>query len=108
MAIQPLDLQVLFSRLDQVGKEHAMQKEVPAHNQAVQGNEIAKKAEERNHSVNESREVENDGVTLIKDENKRGRTGLPQKKGGDKEEKEEPEAEILKDPHLGKNIDITG
>ena len=108
MAIQPIDLQVLFSRLGQVGKEQAMQKEIPAHNQAVQGSEIAKKTEEQNHSVNQTQEVENEGVTIIKDEHKRGRPQVPQKKEGEKEEKEEPEAEILKDPHLGKNIDITG
>jgi hypothetical protein len=108
MAIQPIDLQVLFSRLDQVGKEQAMQKDVPAHNQAIQGNEIAKKTEEQDHSVNQSREVEKGGVPIIKDEHKRGRSHLPQKKGGDKEEKDGPEAEILKDPHLGRNIDITG
>lgn len=110
MSIQPIDLQVLFSRLGEVGKEQAALKDVSVHNQGVQGNELAKKTEHENRSVNESPEIENDGLRMIKDEKRQGR----KKSGGDSEkeerggEEETPQKEILREPYLGKNIDITG
>jgi len=109
MAIQPIDLQVLFSRLDQVGKEQAAQKDVPVHNQAVHGAEIVKKTDQQAHSVNETREIEKTGVSKVSDEKRRRR---PPGSGGEErrkeEEEEEPRREVLRDPNLGKNIDITG
>lgn len=109
MAIQPIDLQVLFSRLDQVGKEQAAQKDGQIHQQAVHGAEIARKAEQQDHSVNQTQEVEKDGVTQVKEEKKRRNPGRKDGEENPKdEEKGEPEKEILREPHLGKNIDITG
>ena len=109
MSIQPIDLQVLFSRLEQMGKEQAAQKEVSAQNQMIQGSELVKKTEQQNHSVNEARETEQDGVQRLKDENKKKSPRQPRREAKKKEESEiVPKTEVVKDPNLGKNIDLQG
>ena len=109
MAIQPIDLQVLFSRLDQVGKEQAAQKDVTVHHQAVQGSEIVKRTEHQDHSVSETRQVEQDGVRKIgEDKKKRSSPRRSQGESGKKEDEDDAKREVLRDPFLGRNIDITG
>ena len=44
MAIQPIDAQVLFSRLSQMGKEQAEQKDNQVNTQILHGRDIAKQA----------------------------------------------------------------
>jgi hypothetical protein len=111
MAIQPIDLQVLFSRLNQVGKEQAEQKDGQIHNQVVQGAEIVKRTERQDHSVTGLRETGGENVRQVKDEN-RGRR-RPGKKPGESakdgdEDAEQPKKEIIQESYLGKHIDITG
>jgi len=109
MSIQPIDLQVLFSRLEQMGKEQAAQKDVSVQNQLLQGNELVKKSEHRNHSVNETKEAEQGGVNRLKDEKRRRSSGRSGKEAAsDEQENAEPEREVVKDPNLGKNIDLEG
>lgn len=110
MAIQPIDLQVLFSRLDQVGKEQAVQKEVPLHDQVVQGSEIAKRTEQQDHMVNLSQEVVGNGAPKVGDKKKkRERSSKEATEERKKSEKtEDAPEEIVRDPNLGKNIDLIG
>ncbi|MDR0601237.1 MAG: hypothetical protein LBG42_02545, partial [Treponema sp.] len=54
MAIQPIDLQTLFTQLDKVAKNHASQREGIAIQEAIQGIEIQKKTEEHIQEVNEA------------------------------------------------------
>ncbi len=110
MSIQPIDLQVLFSRLEQLGKEQAIQKEVPVHNQLVQGAELARQAEAQDHAVNQAREVAGNGIAKVKDEKKKRR------KPSDSRERElrKPDdaaparEEVVRDPDLGRNVDLMG
>ena len=109
MSIQPLDLQTLFMQLSQVGKEQAALKEAAHVAQSVQGSEIAKKSEEQNRIVNETRELE-DGPDAIKEEEQSGG-----QRGGDGSEKEQAAAHkerqkrnVFQDPELGTKIDLSG
>jgi hypothetical protein len=111
MAIQPIDAQVLFSRLNQLGKEQAEQKDGQMHTQVVQGAQTVRRAEEADHMVNKTPEAEGDNVRQVKDESRRHgqRRG---KSGGDGETEEDQDDEVrqetLKESYLGKKIDITG
>jgi hypothetical protein len=111
MAIQPIDAQVLFSRLNQMGKEQAEQKDGQVHAQLVQGAEIAKRTEEADRTVARVREAEGDNVRRVKDEPRR--QGRPGGKSAGEEETEEENPgddgrEPLRESYLGKKIDITG
>lgn len=110
MAIQPIDLQILFTQLDQVAKSQSMQKEGLQMQQALQNVQIQKKTEERTHAVNESQTAEE--VERIKNQNQRRQDGGG---GNPKERHEGGEAEgcgedqsVFQDPFLGKNIDFSG
>jgi hypothetical protein len=111
MAIQPIDLQTLFTQIDKVGKEQMNQKE-GLHLQAVlQGDQLLKKTEERSHSVTELQNT-GDGAERIKDRNA-GRHG-GEHASGRKQDEEDGESgdggkpPVIRDPALGKNIDISG
>ena len=112
MAIQPIDAQILFSRLNQMGKEQAEQKDGQLHTQIVQGQQIAKRAEDAAHRVAETQETEEDELRQVKDEARRHH-GQGKKSGADGEAEEEGEdgntpRESIREAYLGKKIDITG
>ncbi|MDR3342475.1 MAG: hypothetical protein LBT14_06750 [Treponema sp.] len=112
MAIQPIDLQILFNQLDQIGKSQMSQKEGQAIQQALQGIQVQKKTEEEIQSVNETQDT-GAGAEGVKDRGARKRSG------GDKEDARQKTGEkdggsqrkgasIIRDPVLGKNIDVSG
>ena len=108
VSIQPIDLQTLFMRLNQVGKEQAVQKEAAHVAQEAQGSEIAKRSEAQAHSVNETKELE-DGLEAVKDDEQKGAGA----EGGSEEQTEKEELKVEKrkffqDPELGTKIDISG
>jgi len=113
MAIQPIDLQALFSQLDKVGKTQAVIREGQQLNDALQQAQIQKKLEQNVQSVNQAQNMGEEAET-IKDENRRGAsTGHGGAKGnpGEKEETDPEESnrgEIIRDPALGRNLDISG
>lgn len=111
MAMQPIDLQTLFTQLDKVGKLQANLKEGAQLQQSLQAVSNQKKAEERVRSVNETHDT-GEGADRVKD--KDGRRGADS--GGEGRKRQglsgEPEgresAEVVRDPDLGKNIDVSG
>jgi hypothetical protein len=113
MAIQPIDAQVLFSRLNQMGKEQAEQKDGQMHAQVVQGAQIAKRTEEADHTVGESREAQGDDVRQVNDFSRRQRRQRKENSGGEGETGEQGgedglRRQPLREDYLGKKIDITG
>jgi hypothetical protein len=110
MAIQPIDLQVLFTQLDKIGKDQAVQRDGHAIQQAMQGVQIQKKNEERIRSVNEAQDT-GDGAKRVKD--RHAREGGGGEAGGRDREADERETKTLKgkrffrDPALGKNLDVS-
>jgi hypothetical protein len=114
MAIQPIDLQALFSQVDKVGKSQAFQREGLQIQQAMQQIESQRKAEEKVQSVNEAQDM-GAGAEQIKDQEEHGQNES-RRDGKHKDgEDEDPGGEngtvnpnLIKDPSLGRNIDISG
>ena len=111
MAIQPIDLQTLFVQLDKVGKNQAMLREGQQIQEALQQAQTQRKLEENVRSVNEAQDMGEEAET-IKDQKGSGSQANP---GGTKGRQQEEEAaeehekpDVIRDPALGRNIDISG
>ena len=111
MPIQPVDLQTLFMRLGQVGKEQAVAKEAAHLAQTAQGSELEKESEKRARTVNETRELE-DGPEAVKEkEQKQEQKGELLSEDGEEANKQteiKKKKKFFKDPDLGNKIDISG
>ncbi len=112
MAIQPIDLQTLYTQLEKVGKTQVHQ---AAAAQAARDAEMVKNREEAEKHLKTVREVEagGDQVGVVHDKNESNAgspSGTPSKGGKDSStpQKEEPPKEIIRDPNLGSIIDISG
>jgi hypothetical protein len=110
MALLPIDLQTLFTQSTQVGKEQAAQKDAPPAAQSLQGSQLVQQQEIRDSSVNQAQEQQ-EGPEKLKD---RARRGAERRKGRQKGGAKPPAAaqppasDVVRDPALGRNIDITG
>jgi len=106
MPLQPIDLQTLFVRLQQVGQDQAAIKDSAAQAQTVAGQEIAQKSTQQKSRISETPELQEDQLEKIGDDERRNREHEQAKKR--KDEKKQPETELFRDPDLGQNIDISG
>jgi hypothetical protein len=107
MAIQPIDLQTLFTQMDKVGKEQTVQKEGVVLHQAILGEQILKRSLEKQETVIATQD-DDSVLENINDETGRRDTGRRDtgKRGG-----KQPPAyslPIVKDPLVGGNIDLSG
>jgi len=113
MAIQPIDLQALFTQLDKVAKSQVVQKEGQQIQEALQQAQTQRRLEQNIHSVNQSQHMGEEAGT-IKDENRRGaHANQGRTMGKQEEEDEDPTADdekldLIRDPALGRNLDISG
>jgi len=110
MAIQPIDLQTLFSQIDKVAKAQIAQREGLAIQQAVQGVQIQRKADEQAKTVHEVQNAGDDGTEKVNDQ---GRKGHDDGRGNKKKPQQEvsnlqkqASSSVFRDPGLGKNVDI--
>ena len=104
MPILPIDLQTLFTQMNQVGKEQAIMKDGTAVHNSMQGMAEVKNTELKDNSVNESQDI-GDGIEKLKDEAKKQEQG-EQKKKEEHEKEREQARQYFKDPDCGNNIDI--
>ena len=112
MAIQPIDLQALFTQLDKVGKNQAALKEGQQIHESLQQVQTQRKLEENVQSVNQSQDMGEEAET-IRDENRKGAHsshGEASERHGEKDDAsgENETPDLIRDPALGKNIDISG
>ncbi|MCL2600370.1 MAG: hypothetical protein FWD88_04230 [Treponema sp.] len=110
MAIQPIDLQTLFSQIDKVAKAQLAQREGLALQQAMQGVRIQRKTEEQAKTVDETQNTGDDGTEKVKDQGRKGHAygrGRRNVKKEASDEQDQPPAMVLRDPRLGKKIDIS-
>eukprot|EP01156_Anaeramoeba_ignava_P021986 Anaeramoba_ignava/c20035_g3_i1.p5 GENE.c20035_g3_i1~~c20035_g3_i1.p5 ORF type:complete len:110 (+),score=16.68 c20035_g3_i1:1437-1766(+) len=109
MPIQPIDLQTLFVKMNQVGREQAAIKNSAVVQQEIQGSEMVKKNQHDDKSVHQA-ETPESGSEKVKEDGKKGRGNQQQKKMKEKEEEKglSAEKEILSDPDLGTKIDFSG
>lgn len=106
MSIQPIDLQVLFARLNQIGREQVAHRNMMIQAQAVAANEIAERSEEEGRRVSDVN-TEAEGPEKVSDEGERSATSQEER---EEEQSAEQDAskEVLRDPDLGQNVDISG
>ncbi|MDR0641097.1 MAG: hypothetical protein LBG07_01390 [Treponema sp.] len=109
MAIQPIDLQTLFTQVEKVGKTQASQKEGVMIQQAIHSVTVQRRTDENIQSVNETQDTGR-GTEEINDRNTRRHQGGEDEGSRDRGEGEEekPKASVFQDPALGKYIDFTG
>ena len=105
MAVQPIDLQVLFARLNQVGREQAILRDAQVQAQAVAGSEIAEQSEEQDHRVSQLAEAE-EGPQIVDAESQGGQRENQQEHSRDGEEKRAND--VFRDPDLGQHVDLSG
>lgn len=106
MPLLPIDLQALFTQLGHVGKEQAALKDALPHAQSLQAAQMVQKSEARDAAVNETRPQE-EGPEKVKDRQQReGRRR--QKPPARKEAPRPPDEDVVSDPALGQNVDLTG
>ena len=104
MSIQPIDLQNLLLRLDIIGKQQTAQQELVAHNQQVTGSELAQHSEEAERQVGETH-ITDEGPDQV---NEHGSQADGERREQPRQEQEATEPEVLSDPDLGRNIDVSG
>lgn len=105
MSVQPIDLQVLFARLNQISRDQAVQRDGVIQSQAVTGDEIVEKSEERDHSVNETN-TEEEGPESLGDRQEGGQQ--QDTEGRNAEQGQSEKTSYFRDPDLGQNVDISG
>ena len=111
MAIQPIDLQALFTQIDKVGKSQAVLREGQQIQDNLQQLQTQRKLEENVRSVNETQEMGEEAETIKEQKgsgshaNQGGAKGKQEEEPAD-DEKQKPE--LIRDPALGRNIDISG
>jgi len=115
MAIQPIDLQALFTQLDKVGKSQAVQREGQQIQAAIQQVQNQRKMEESVQSVNETQEMGEEAEKIRDDTGRgahanqgRGNSGSPDETSAEEDSAADEKHEFIRDPALGRNIDISG
>jgi hypothetical protein len=102
----------MFTQLEKVGKNQAAQKEGLAAHQVLQNVQMQRKTEEQIQSVNEARDT-GEGAEKVNDQSPRqgggaeGQEDRNARAEGDDETGEAAPA-VIRDPALGRNIDISG
>ena len=109
MAMQPIDLQVIFTQLDKVARNQTQQREGLQIQAALNQVQSQKKAEELVQSVNETQDM-GYGVAMVKDEKHQNQAQDRKKKEEEEalEQAEESRKSAIRDPTLGRNIDLSG
>jgi hypothetical protein len=115
MPLLPIDLQTMFSQMTQIGREQAVQKEVPPQYQAVQAEQIVRQTEHDDKAVNQAREP-SEGPEKVKEEGprRRRRRGGPGGRTPAAPDQSPPQGQapgrrrVFEDPALGHNVDLVG
>jgi hypothetical protein len=105
----------MFTQLDKVGKTQASQKEGLAAQQVLQNVQTQRKTEEHIQSVNEAQDT-GEGAEKVNDRGGRknnaeegpGESREAQETGEGEDEAGEENLAVIRDPALGRNIDISG
>jgi hypothetical protein len=109
MPIQPIDLQNMFLKMSQIGKEQAEQRNIAAQQQAAQGSEFVKETEHKDHSVNKADDLPDGAEKTDEDGKRKGKEEQSEQKKREHDgDGENRKGRYLEDPDLGHHIDISG
>jgi hypothetical protein len=107
MAIQPIDLQTLYTQLDTVAKSVTHQQQGMQLSHAMHAAQLNRQETEKNTSVKELT-PENEELTAVHDRDSSEKQESEKGKQQKKEKKPEMHFESIKDPNLGTHIDVLG
>ena len=109
MPIRPIDLQTMLVQLSQVGREQAAEKEGAALTAAMKGAADQKRLEETKESVHRP-EDEETATKAVSEGAGQGAGGKQAKAKTEEGSPDEPPdaSEIVKDPNLGRRVDLSG
>ena len=109
MPIRPIDLQTLLMKIGQVGREQAMEKEGPVLQSSIQNAASLRRQSEAKEALR-APEDPKDGMLPIAD--RKAKANPDRRRGeGEPEAQEPPEGgaeEVVRDPDLGGNVDLSG
>jgi len=109
MSVSPLDLQTLYSNLKNVGQQHASERASELASQDKQADALVRKADERDHKVVETKDVETGAEKINEDEhNQRQGSGQNEKEQEQEAEEQSAKKKYFEDPDIGSHIDISG
>ena len=112
MALHPIDLQTLYTQLENVSKGVAFQQQGLQLRQAVQQDNYGKQLTEKEKAVKEAAHEESETVRVKDQQNRRqnsdNSSNSKEKESEEETVVEEPRMIDIKDPRLGRLIDIQG
>ncbi len=112
MPIQPIDLQVLFSRLDNIGREAVGPQQAAAQGQEVAGAQLAEQSRAQARRVTDAEELPDGSEEVKEDESGEEQESSAKRRRrstGESDEAEDRSTETeIRDPALGRTIDLSG
>lgn len=112
MAIQPIDLQALFTQVDKAAKAQTALRDGHQIQESIQQAQVQRKLEQNVQSVNQAQNMGEEAETIREDKRRGSQAyrGEAKEKQGeeDEAEAEEERRDLIRDPALGRNIDISG
>ena len=108
VGIQPIDLQTLYSQMEKVGKQQGAEQSGAIANRERQEEANRVDAEKKLNSVKSSESINNEKIAIndgTSSKNSMNKEKYRQEKNGEENEEEE---NYIKDPKLGRRVDISG
>ena len=108
MGIKPIDLQTLFAKMGEVGKEQSHIKEQAALQQSQAARSQINKEMANDRKVTGT--IKDEGTETIKDDESSNtqKNDKHRKRESKNDEKEDEKVEIITDPEVGKHVDLSG
>ena len=105
MPLLPIDLQTVFSQVNQVGRDQALQQQASPQAQAQAAAELVREAQAKDAQVNETRSA-GEGAEPVKE--REGRKGGRRRPRGREAQPAPARRPVFSDPELGRHVDISG
>jgi len=111
MSIRPIDIQTMLMQMSQVEKDQASEKDGAVLQADIKAAEEQKRQKEAKEAVRAAAAAEVDTSPVR--ERKEGRAARQDAKGaknqeGEEEQQAEKTEEVVRDPHLGNRLDVSG
>jgi len=107
MGIKPIDLQTLFVKMGEVGKEQSLIKEQSALQQAQAARSQVSKELAEDRRVTGTLE-DNETENIKDDESRESSEGHERKRHDSENEEDENKVEVVTDPEVGRHVDLSG
>ncbi len=110
MSIRPIDIQTMLMQMSQVGKDQALEKDGAVLQADIKAAEEQKRQNNAKEAIRAAAAAEAD-TSPIRDRKEGGaapQSGKGSRNSEEKEDQPEETEEVVRDPHLGNRLDISG